>query len=133
MSTRKWSKKNLPELKKIMKEFTEDTRPSIAGLIRKLKLTTYNQFYVYLNMKDEIGEIFKDAYMYLVEFHERRLCDPKSSVNSIFVLKCLKKLGVSYKEYDTDLPEDNGNGNKLTIEVVTKDRKAEKEVEDEDE
>ena len=121
MSHKIWTKKNLPALRKIIAEFITSETPTIAGLIRKCKLHDYNQFHFYMKEKGEIGELFSDAYMYMVQTHEERLFNKGAAVNSIFTLKCLRKLGVSYREMSPEETDDKGkDGTKLTIEVVSK-------------
>lgn len=131
MSRKKVSTVN--QAKKIHDTFVTSEVPTLAGLIRLCKFTTYNQLYNYMSRKDEIGELFKDMYLYMVQFHEERLCQKSANVNSIFMLKCLRKLGVKYSEYAPyeGTEESKDNKNKLEITVVTKEQKEKKKTEKE--
>lgn len=124
---RKCKLNDLEQIKSVVLEYKKDTKPSLVDLCDKLKVTPPT-FYAAMEKDDEIAECLIEAWNHLVKCWEKKLWE-SSPTAAIFYLKTIRRFGFEWR--DTPPPEkfevvnDNDDGNKLIIEVVTKNAKTE--------
>lgn len=95
--SRKPSLSDVKTTRAAVDEFKEDKTPTLAGLMRLLKLKSIHTLYSYLDKDTDIGDIMKEAYLHIIEMHEKKLYG-SSAAGSIFALKNYRKLGFEYRD-----------------------------------
>lgn len=114
---------NVSEVRKVVDEYKTDTKPTLAGLMRLLGVRHYSTLANYIKGDNEIGDLLKDAYLHLVECHEKRLWDKGSATSSIFYLKTIRQLGLRFRDFDDESKETKPAN--IRFEIVSKDDKNE--------
>jgi len=92
----------------------DNKTPTLSGLMLALGVRTLNTLYRYMDEDKAIGKLISEAYLKIVDYHEKRLFD-KGCVGSIFYLKSVRRFGFNFREYDN---ADQVKDNVLNIRII---------------
>ena len=109
------------KLKEVLDRWRTETAnaPTSSSLLRYIGLKSPCSLYVNMDRDDDCGDLLKEAYNHIIEFHETRLCGEKNCTNSIFLIKTYKRLGWSFRDDFVDTSVSSKSG-PIVFEIVEK-------------
>jgi len=108
---------DIKAVKTAITTFIDDKTPTMAGLLRVLGIQSKHTLYNYIDEESEIGDYVRDAYLHIIECHEKRLF-ASSANGSMWALKQFRKLGFDYSDNPDNNTHPVNNDRKITLEII---------------
>jgi hypothetical protein len=108
---------DITKIKKVIKDFLIDTRPTISGLCIKLGVTPVTLFkYIEDFPDDPITEQLISAYQHIVNTWESKLFDKGSQIPAIFYLKTIRRFGYRWNDSSSSSSQDQSSSSEAAIQ-----------------